>query len=110
MLRPVAEPVVGHVQGLVDEAAQVSVTQGVDHPAPLFARVHQPGQPEPRQVLADGRPGRSARLREGRDVGLSPGQGVEEGEAGAVAEQGEDLGGQGELFLAGGARVRIVCS
>jgi hypothetical protein len=33
---------------------------------------------------------------------------MEEGQAGAVAEQGEQFGGQRELFLARGARMRIV--
>ena len=35
------------------------------------------------------------------------GQGVQQGQPGAVAEQGEQLGGEGELLLAGGARMRI---
>lgn len=59
-------------------------------------------------MLTDGGAGRPARLREGRDIGLSPGQCVQQGEPGPVPQEGEEFGGERELFLAGAARVRIV--
>lgn len=52
-------------------------------------------------MLADGRTCGAARLREGGDVGLAAGQGVEQRETGAVAQEGEEFGGERELFLAG---------
>ncbi len=84
------------------------VPQRVHDPAPFLAGAHQPREPQPGQVLADRGPGRVARLGEGGDVGLAGGQGVQQGQAGAVAEQGEEFGGQRELLLARCARVRIV--
>lgn len=54
------------------------------------------------------RPRRPARLRQRRDIGLPFPEGVQQREPGAVAEQRQDLGGERELFLAGGARMRMV--
>jgi hypothetical protein len=59
-------------------------------------------------MLADGRARGPARLGERRDIGLLAGQRVQEGEPGAVAQEGEEFGGERELFLAGGSRMRIM--
>ncbi len=68
------------------------VGQGVDHAAALLAGGHQPRHPQPGQVLADGRPGRSHCRGQGADIGFVRGQGVQEGEAGAVGQQAQDPG------------------
>jgi hypothetical protein len=59
-------------------------------------------------MLTDGGAGGTARLGERRDIGFSPGQGVQEGEAGPVAQEGEEFGGERELSLARGTRMRIM--
>jgi hypothetical protein len=84
----------------------MTVAQRVHHPPPLLARAHQAGEPQPGQMLADGGTGGAAHLGERADVGLPRDQGMQQGEPGAVTEQGEEFGGERELFLARGARVR----
>lgn len=103
------EAVVGEVQRLVDHPAQMSVGRPVDHAAALLAHGHQPGQPQFRQVLADGRAGRAAELGQRADVGLLLPQRVQDAEPGAVGEQPERLGGEGVVLGARVSRVRILC-
>ena len=45
--------VIGVEQGLVQQPADMDVGCGVIHERPLAAGLHQPGQPEFGQVLAD---------------------------------------------------------
>ena len=92
----------------VPELPLTAVAQGVDHPAALLAGVHKTREPQPRQMLADRGPGRAAGLGERGDIGLAAGQGVQQGQPGAVAEQGEQLRREREVLLAGCARVLIV--
>lgn len=99
--RPVAQPVVGDVERLVHQAPQMSVAQRIDHPAALLARGHQPREAQPRQMLADRGPRRPAHFRERADVSLAAGQRVQQGQPGAVAEEGQEFRSERELLVAG---------
>lgn len=106
----VGEVVVGELQCFVHDAAQVSVGQGVDDAASFLAGGDQAAQAQTCQVLADGGALGAARLGQCGDVRFLLGEGVQQGQTGAVAEEGEDLGCEGELFLTRFVRVRIMRS
>ncbi|OEU96748.1 hypothetical protein AN216_19180 [Streptomyces oceani] len=105
----VAEAVVGEVEGFVDDASKVSVGECVDDPPPLFAANDETTQAKPGEVLADGRSLGPAALGQRGDVRFRSGEGVEDAQARAVAEESEEFRGEGELFLAAVMRVRILC-
>lgn len=60
-------------------------------------------------MLADRGPSGSTRFRECRDVRFSAGQSMEQGEAGPVAQEGEEFRRERELVLVRGTRMRIMC-
>ena len=91
--REVVEAVVGGAEGLVHQALEVSVPQCVDDPAAVLAGGDESGQAESGQVLAHRRAGDAAGLGEGGDVGLALTQALQEGQAGTVGHQPQDLRG-----------------
>lgn len=50
--RKAADLVIGDIQRLVDQAAQMTVAQAVDDPPPLLAGGDKPGEAQPGQMLA----------------------------------------------------------
>ncbi len=83
--------VVRDAEGLIHQAAQVSVPQPVHHAPALLARGDKSGEPEPAQVLADGWSGGAARGRERGHVRLALAKATQQREPGPVGQQAEHL-------------------